>query len=217
MVQGKQKISFFTVMVSPGAFIKSPLAQKRGYYWLLAFVVGFLYLLGKANLIGAGYEHESYIIMLASLILSIPVGWLIFYVASFSLYWVGKLFRGVATFDNVMRAFVWSRVPEVFQLAVWMIAILYWDWIVFTDIFTPYQGAPLFLTFFFIAQFILVIWKVFILFQTLAVVQGYSPWMAVWNVLLTWLVLVVIDYYITWLLGTGYSCIYLSMRLFLQI
>lgn len=217
MANNEQKFNFFSVMLTPRSFIRSAFAHRRGFYWLLALIVGFIYGLDKASLIGAGYENESLFVLVSVVILSIPIGWFIFYIASTILYWIGKLFKGKAGFEDVMRAFVWSRVPEVFQLVAWGFAIFYWDWVVFTDLFMPYEGAPIFLTLFFSVQFIFAIWKLIILFQALGTVQTYSPWFAVWNVLLTWAVLMVMDYYIAWLLGAGYHWIFISMRGLLNI
>ena len=114
-----KRINPFEVLVNPRGFIHKALGRTKKASLIFAWLLGMTYLYGKAYTFGLGNTYALSHIVVFCLVLSIPVGYFLLYITSFLLYWVGKIFHGAATFDEVFAAFVWTRVPEGFVFLGW--------------------------------------------------------------------------------------------------
>src|SRR3990167_3443721 len=163
------------------------------------------YLFGKAYTFGLGSAYTLGHILLFCLIFAIPVGYILLYVTAFILYWVGKIFNGKASFEEVFAAFTWTRVPEFFILMIWFALIGFFGPNAFTAIIVTATPIPLFVLGLIGLQMVFAIWEAVILFHALGEVQGLSAWIAIWNVFFAWIVLFFIDLTFNWFLVRGFD------------
>lgn len=202
------------VLTNPRGFIHRALAKTKKASLVFAWLLGMTYLFGKSYTFGLGKSYDLSHILLFCLVLSIPVGYFLLYITSFLLYWVGKIFQGVATFDEVFSVYVWTRVPEGFILLGWFGLVGFFGQYAFTTAIIASTPISLIVIVLIGFQVIFAIWEAVILFQTLGEVQKISAWVAVWNVLFTWILLFFIDLSFNWLLIKGFDWAPLANLLF---
>lgn len=199
----KKRYNPFRVMIDPRGFMRKELPTKFSSGWWIALVVGIVWLFTEANTFSLGYEIRLWGILLFCIVSAIPIGYLILYVFSLLLYGIGKIFDGKATFNQVYRAFLWSRVPELFNFLSWAILIGIYG----REVFTPsvmYSGPiPYVVMILITLQVIFSVWETIILFHTLGEVQGFSAWIAVWNVLFVWIILMLVEGTFQWIVAKG--------------
>lgn len=211
------KYSPFKVMTDPRGFMRSPAAQVRGLHWILAAMVGFVWLLGKFYLYALGMQYTLVQILIGSLIFAIPVGLVIFCVSAFCLHLTGKIFRGKGTFKDLYSAFAWSRVPEFFQLISWIALIVMNGRSVFTPALVAQDQMSVAVLILLVVQIVFSFWKSIILFHTVGEVQGFSAWIAIWNVVFAWVLLLCIDYGVNVLVSVGLNYQTVAMQTLLHI
>ena len=192
-------------MSNPREFIHQGLPKTNRASWVFAWLLGMTYLFGKAYTFGLGSAYTLGHILLFCVIFAIPVGFILLYVTAFALYWVGKIFNGVASFEEVFGAFVWTRVPEVFILIIWFLLIEFFGSAAFTATVITAVPIPLFVLGLIGLQMVFAIWEAVILFHSLGEVQGLSAWIAIWNVFFAWVVLFFIDLIFNWFLVRGFD------------
>jgi len=203
------------VLVNPREFIHEGLAKTNKASVVIAWLLGMTYLFGKAYTFTLGNVYTLKEIVLFCIIFAIPVGYIILYITSFFLYWVGKIFNGKASFEEVLSAFVWTRVPEGFILLGWAGLIGFFGSYAFTLMVVTATPIPLFVLGLIGLQMIFGVWEAVILFHALGEVQGISAWIAVWNVLFTWVILFFVDLSFNWFLVRGFDWKPLANLLFL--
>lgn len=209
------KINPLQVMVSPRRFIHEGLAKTNRASIVIAWLLGMTYLFGKAYTFGLGNIYMIGPIVLFCAVFAIPVGYVLLYVTSFFLYWVGKIFNGMASFENVFAAYVWTRVPEGFILLVWVGLIAIFGRFTFTTMVITATPMPLIVIGLIGIQMIFAIWEAVILFHALGEVQRISAWIAVWNVFFTWVILFFVDLIFNWFLIRGFDWKPIANLLFL--
>jgi hypothetical protein len=200
-----KRLNPFKVLTDPRGFINKALrkTKKAGVYF--AALLGMTYLFGKAYTFGLGGVYSLSHIVVFCLILAIPVGFFLLYITSFLLYWVGKIFKGAATFEEVFAAYTWTRLPEVFILLGWFGIVGVFGGYAFTTSVITATPIPLVIIALVIFQMVFAVWEVIILFHALGEVQKISAWVAVWNVLFAWVLLFFIDFSFNWFLIKGFD------------
>ncbi len=193
-MKNKFKLNPLKVMVDPRGFMKIRQAKSKIAVLLLAWIVGIVLVFAKSYALGLGNQFSPLVIIVTAVILGIPIGYFVFYITAFFLYLTGKIFRGIGSFSDLLYAFVWSRVPELFQLIAWIGIIALYKYRAFTPFYIFGQNISILAYLLLIAQVVFTVWKSIILFHTVGEVQGYSAWVAIWNVLLTFAILFCIDY-----------------------
>lgn len=209
-----QKKQPFRVMKDPRGFIRRVLLEKQPLHWVLAFLVGAVWLFSKAYTYILGFKYSVVTITLGSLLLAIPVGFVLIYLTSYLLYITGKVFKGQGTYPEITEAYAWSRVPELFVLLSWLIMVGLYGQKMFTPILTT-GAVPILVFGLLLIQIVFWLWQSVILFHTLGEVQKFSAWVAIWNVLLAWLILVVLDNSLDWVVIKGLNLRPMAVR-FLQ-
>lgn len=209
-----KKINPFRILTKPREFIHEGLEKTRKASLFFALFLGMTYLFGKAYTFGLGNSYTLSHIILFCVVLAIPVGYVLLYVTSFFLYWVGKIFQGAATFDEVFAAFVWTRLPEFFIFLGWLGLIGVFGGYAFTSAIIIATPIPLIVIGLIGFQIVFAIWEAIILFQTLGEVQKISAWVAVWNVLFTWIIMFILDFSFNWFLIKGFDWAPLANLLF---
>lgn len=210
-----KRLNPFRVLTKPREFIYEGLAKTQKAGFVIAWLFGMTYLFGKAYTFGLGKEYILSHIILFCVIFAVPVGYLLLYVTSFFLYWVGKIFNGAASFQEVFAAYLWTRVPEGFILLGWFGLIGVFGGYAFTSAVLSTTPIPLIVTGLIVWQMIFAIWEAVILFHALGEVQRISAWIAVWNVLFTWVILFFVDLSLNWILVRGFDWKPLANLLFL--
>jgi hypothetical protein len=195
----------FRVLTSPREFIHERMHDARGASLWISFFLGMSYLFGKAYTFSLGKMYTLTHIIVFCLILAIPVGLVLLQITSFFIYWVGKMFNGIATFSEVYAAFTWTRVCEVFIFLGWVGMVSLFGSFAFTTSVVTFTPVPLVVILLLGTQVVFGIWESIILFQTLGEVQGFSAWIAVWNVLFAWVILFFVDLSFNWFLVRGFD------------
>ncbi len=209
-----KRLNPFEVLTDPRNFIHKVLGKTKNASMIFAWLLGMTYLYGKAYTFGLGNSYTLSHIVIFCLVLSIPVGYFLLYITSFLLYWVGKIFHGAASFDEIYSAFVWTRLPEVFILLGWFGLVGFFGGQAFTTAIIATTPISLVVIVLIGIQVVFGIWEAIILFHALGEVQKVSAWVAVWNVLFTWILLFFIDLSFNWLLIKGFDWAPLANLLF---
>ncbi len=204
----------FEVLTNPRGFIHKALCKTRKASPIIAWLLGMTYLFGKAYTFGLGKTYALSHIIVFCIVFAIPIGYFLLYITSFLLYWVGKIFKGIATFDEIFAAFVWTRVPEGFILLGWFGLVYFFGASAFTSAVITATPIPLIVIGLIGLQVVFAVWQAIILFHALGEVQRISAWVAVWNVLFTWILLFFIDLSFNWLLIKGFDWAPLANLLF---
>jgi len=216
-MNGNRKLNPFKVMVDPRGFMRSFDARVKKSHWLIAGIVGFVWLFGKFYLYSLGYRFSVVALVIAALVLAIPVGLVIFNISGFLLHLTGKIFRGQGNFSDLYSAFAWSRVPEFFQMLSWIGLLFFFGGYSFTPILIAQEQLTLTVIALLSVQIICSIWKSIILFHTVGEVQGFSAWVAIWNVIFAWVILLCIDYGFNLIISAGLNYKIIAMQSFLHL
>lgn len=187
------KKNIFKVMSDPRGFMRSLRKCQIGKVPLyLLWVIGMVYLIRQA----VGYQLSLYfpygIILLSCAILAIPFGFIILYLYAFFLFWAGKLFKGKATYGELVSAAGYGRVPEIFVVFAWLLLALVLGQATFSHIYVL-NGLPPFIMTMLYVQIFFYIWEFVITLHTIGEVQGFSAWMAIWNCVLAGVIVVLIS------------------------
>ena len=199
------KKNIFNIMVNPRGFIKSLPKEKIGSMPLfLAWVIGMVYLMRQAT----GFQLSFYFsygwIVLASIVLAIPVGYIIMYIFAFFMYWAGKLFKGKASYKDLFSATAYARVPEVFVLISWILLIALLGQVTFTQVYVL-VGLPPLISMLMFAQIVFYLWELIISLHTIGEVQGFSAWMSLWNYIIAGVIVLLIAFFIEFMVAIAFS------------
>ena len=189
----KQKTNPFRVMIDPRGFMKDLSPSVRRYSWLVAWVFGTVLLMTKAFAFSLGVNNEAGWIFLLAVIFGIPVGYLAIYLYSFFLHITGKIFRGRATFQQIVDAYTWTRIVEIFPLLSWICLMGLFGKFAFSPDFLNSQQYALLIFGLIGVQALSQVWEIVILFHTLGEVQGLSAWITIWNVLFASVLFLIVD------------------------
>jgi hypothetical protein len=189
------KKNIFKVMIDPRGFIKEIPTSKIGKIpLLLAWVVGLVILMREA----AGFQLSLTIpfsyILLGCLLLAIPFGYIILNLFSLLILWSGKLFKGIASYNQIVSALTYSRVPEIFVVICWVLIILLLGPSAFTQIYVLMELPQIVMILIFTQTFFY-IWEFVISLHTIGQVQGFSAWMSLWNLILSGVILMAIAFF----------------------
>ncbi len=198
----KQNANVFRVMVDPRGFMRDFSPAMRRYSWAIAWVFGTVLLMAKAFAFSLGVVYSAGYIFLGALIFGIPAGYIAIYLYSFFLYMTGKIFRGNATFQQVMDAYTWTRVVELFPLLSWLCLMALFGKYAFTPEFLDSQKYMFLVSALIGVQAVSQVWEVVILFHTLGEIQGLSAWITIWNVLFASVLFLIVDGAINWMFSS---------------
>ncbi|HHY73114.1 MAG TPA: tetratricopeptide repeat protein [Bacillus bacterium] len=139
---------------------------KRWHMFIISYVVGTTSILTRFYLKNASeYLSLSSIIIIAILLGPIS-GYIRLIIGAFLAKIIGKLFKGKATYDQMLIVNVWSSVPIILTIPIWVIEIIVFGPSLFTE--DPYNSISnwtmgfLFIALSFI-EFLLEVWS-FIIF-----------------------------------------------------
>ena len=115
-------------------------------------------------------------------------GYAFFSMWSYVVVWVGRLFKGQATFQQARAAYAWSAVPLMVNVPLWLLLVLINGDLQFFGVQDQIMidgPAVLVLFLILIGKLVFAIWSVVLYLQALAEVQQFSVLRAVGNVILS--------------------------------
>ena len=204
---------WFKIWVAPKETLRAVVDyDPKHRFTTLSFIYGFLWMLSMCQTISLGHFYGVIAITVASIILAIPVGYILMSISTLFFLWTGKLFRGKANFFEVRAAVAWANVPSLVTIVTWIIMMVaYGSRLFMADKgkIEPSFGLP---DVIFIIQLVIAIWAIVILIFGIAEVQRFSAWRAFGNflvvvciwVLLTFLAMYLIAYFSHALLNLNY-------------
>jgi hypothetical protein len=197
---------WLSMWVHPRATIESRIRIPRKYIWVLAWIYGFSSLLSLCQSFPEVLHIGISAILLWTVILAAPWGYVIFAFWSALVLLAGKIFKGQATFLSVRSAYAWSCVPLIANIPIWLILIIFYGNLLFFGLDQGGQvslpGPSLVLLFLLLsAKLVFSIWSLVVYLQALAEVQGYSMMRSIGTVVLAAIFVLVILYFL-WALLT---------------
>ncbi len=195
------KKSIFKVMADPRGFMKALPADKIGKIPLfLAWIVGMVFVMRQS----AGFQLSLHMpfgyLILGCLVLAIPFGYIILNLFSLLILWSGKLFKGIGSFNQILSAVTFGRVPEIFIVLCWILLIVILGPATFTQVYMLID-LPQVVTILLFTQLFFYIWEFVITLHTVGQVQGFSAWMSLWNFILAGIVLLAITFVFEFLIA----------------
>ena len=191
--------------VKPRQTIRTVLDERSTNYrflWL-CLIYGLQYMFQASQFMALGQSSSLLMILLFSVILAIPVGYIVFNVMSFFYFLLGKIIKGKGSFKEVRAATYWSSVPLVVSIVVWVVLMVMHG----NNLFVPgYEkqlvgmAVSLNVVFGFV-QIAIGIWGLVILLHALGEVQGFSAWMALLNVFLGGLAIFILLFLVGWVVS----------------
>lgn len=188
----EHKNPWLTIWTQPRATIAQIVRENpnRSLWWLAA-IYGFSSLLGLFQSMALGTSVGLVGIVLLAIIFSAIYGYIGFAIWSAFVLWVGKLFKGHATFKTIRASYAWSCVPVIVNIPLWVLVIVLFG----QQVFMNFQNAGepsvvLFFLFFILAvKVIVAIWSLVIFINALAEVQKYSILRSIGNILVAGIIL----------------------------
>ena len=215
-MEKNKKTNPFKVMIDPRGFIQTFKEKKVSSGWILAAMMGLVWIFEKGYSFYIGnYLNLSWIII-SALIFAIPVGYALIYLGAFVLYWTGKIFNGTASYENVYQAYLRVQVTQFFMVLSWAGLIAIYGQFAFIPAMIMGTALPIAVVFLIGMQIVFKFWQAVILFHTLGEVQGCSAWVMIWNVLISWGVLLIIDNIFDWIIGKSFMLESLAVKAFLH-
>ncbi|MBS0616032.1 MAG: YIP1 family protein [Verrucomicrobia bacterium] len=199
---------WLTMWVRPRDTIRDIVrTNPKSQFFLLSAVYGFPMLLQLAQNLSLGATMSTALILIVSLILATPLGALLINAIAGLLYWTGGWIGGKAPFGHVRAAVAWSNVPNIVNLAIWLILTAHFGSALYQRTFAEmtFVGPELALVFFgFLIQVVVSVWGFIMILKTLGEVQGFSAWKALLNILIPLFMVWIAFMVVMWL---GYAFI----------
>lgn len=197
-MEEERKFNPLAIMVNPRGFMRKTMNDRKHSVWWVAWIFGLIWGLSKANDFGLGLHFPLAWILLGIAVLAIPIGYLIFFLASIFLHWTGKILKGQGTHHQLFLAYAWSKIPLVFVLIAWIGLIIIYKEVTFTSQVFNRDVVPVAVLWLFGGISIFWVWSAVIGFHAVGEVQKFSAWIAIWNLLFTWVCLSIVDFIVMW-------------------
>ncbi len=186
-----------TVWTKPRETIRQIITINPALYFLpLCAIYGFPILIHIARFFALGASLPGWSILLMAIVLSPIAGFIGISFWSLLLLWTGKWIKGKANYEKVRASVAWANVPNVVNVAVWLILGLTMG----AGLFMPGFGAAIsvgmarFILVLSMIQLVAMIWGLVILLIMLSEVQKFSIWRAIANIAMPCVILVVLSY-----------------------
>ncbi len=168
-------------------------ANPEHLVWRLAAILGFSDVLDIAVTISMGDNLGWPTIFLIAVIAGPILGVIYLYIGSALICWTGHWIGGKASSQNIRAAFVWSGVPIIWSLILWIPQLALLGQELFTTETPIIDATPLlaYILLGFVAiETIIAIWAIVVFLKCLGQVQGFSAWKALGNGVLATLVII---------------------------
>lgn len=192
---------WLSIWVRPRETIRALVSYNVNYRFLiLSAVCGFLYMLQSSQFLSLGQESSLLSILIVSLILAIPIGYIVFNVSAVFMYFVGKLIKGKGKYKEVRAAIYWASVPNLVSIFLWIVMMIAFGKTLFVTGFEENLSSGALGMIFAVAilHIAVAIWGLIILVKAIGEVQGFSAWMGLLNAFLSGLALSIVLFIISW-------------------
>lgn len=166
------------IWTSPKETIQAIIAHRPSYQLgLMCMIYGFVWCLSSAQSFYLGDVYSLLAIVIGSLLLAAPIGYVILSLTA-GFFWIaGRLFKGTAPFQHIRAAVAWSNVPVAVTLLIWLVLIGLQG----NDLFAfpaALSGQFSIVDILATIQSAMGVWSVVILVGMIAQVQRFSNWKA---------------------------------------
>jgi len=187
---------WLSIWTSPRTTMRGIIERDvKHHFKILCFIYGLIVLLNTSRSALLGATYPLWAIVILSLILAFPVGYIGMNISSLLFFWIGKLFKGSGSFLQVRSAVAWSTVPSIISIVCWIVLIalfrasLFHGPVLIQDASTT---AMYLLQIMLLVQFIMGVWGFIIFLHGLGEVQSFSAWISLLNVIIVMIVWVLI-------------------------
>ncbi len=175
---------WFTMWTRPRQTIRTLLHAKFkiSMYSLAALYAlqGFFY---YANYDSAGISFPFYVILIGALILCPFLGFIWIHFSSWIFHFTGRWLEGKAPRSHLQVAIVWSKIPILINLFLWLVFLIAYPNYVFI-----LDAGGLSSVFMNLCSLISSIWSLVLLIQSLREVQSFSISRSIFNIFLAWII-----------------------------
>jgi hypothetical protein len=153
------------------------------YLSYFSFIVGFVALLDYATRMALGNYMNRPLIIVLSVVLAIPVGYILLNIFAFFIFITGKALMGRGRFRQVRCALAFSRAPMLINVFSWIaLIVLYYPTLFSKELSGHMQAHDYGLLFFLLViQLIFAIYALVLLVGALSVVQEFGLWKSFFN------------------------------------
>ena len=187
---------WINIWFHPAKTIRSIINYNPSYgFFGLASILGFVILLNYAQTFSLGQAIPVGVLILVSLVLSAPIGWLAIAIQSWFLTFIGRWFGGVAPYSHVKSAVAWANLPNIINIVGWFVLIAYYGSDIFNNDFSTsslIENSQGVLISILLLQFVQSIWSLVIQIICLAEVHQYSAWRSIFTVIVATLLTIAV-------------------------
>jgi hypothetical protein len=171
-----------SMWAQPRSTVRALILKSPSYgLFRLAIIFSLQSIFFYANWWSFGVKFQYPAILLVGLVLAPLVGLLWIYLVGVIFYLTGRILKGNATQNQLRTAVVWSKIPSLATLLIWLIFIFSSPNEAFIQ---NGVSSSVWLTFFIL---ILGTWSLLLLVQGIREIQGFSLTRSVFNVFLAFL------------------------------
>jgi hypothetical protein len=188
---------WMSIWTKPRATIQQIVdTNPRKFVVRLTCIEGFASYLDHARFLrNLGDKYDWPIIFAIAAIVGPIAGLIALYFVAAMISWTGKWIGGKATSGNIRAAIVWSGVPTIWGLILWIPELVLFGQALFTSAKIPGIHARLSLWFMFLGFGVINVtiytWAAVVYLKCLGQVQGFSIWKVLYNQTLATLVSIV--------------------------
>ncbi|MBI9049738.1 MAG: YIP1 family protein [Anaerolineaceae bacterium] len=191
----KTRSPYLSIWIHPRETIRHILETNPDNHVLLfAMILGVL----KAFDVASDNYIGDTLPFLGTIMLCIVSGMIIgpirLYIYALLYHWVGTLFGGIGNQKEIRTAYVWSSMPTMFTLPIWILLLFIYGEELFMEYSPNLESHPLLFLLslpLFVIIVILSIWSFILLILNLSEVQQFSIWRALATYFLPFLVLLI--------------------------
>ena len=103
---------WLSIWVKPRETIRALVDYNVNFRFIvMCAIYGILYMLQTSQFLALGRSSSLLVIIILSVVLAIPAGYIVFNISSFFAFLLGKLIKGKGSFKQVRTVTYWSTVP----------------------------------------------------------------------------------------------------------
>lgn len=182
---------WLSMWLKPKETIQAQLEKPSSYsFWGLISIYGFLSLLNLFQSMVLGEILSVGWVILLSVLLSPVWGYILISIWSWIMSVTGRWLKGEGSFSQLRVTFAYSCVPFTVSAFIWILMILGFSPILFSDVPNHLLSYPQTLIFLGLltVKMIMAIWAFILYVQSLCVVQKFSVLKSILNVVIAWIV-----------------------------
>ncbi len=163
---------WITIWTEPKQTVRALIQVDSHYgYWVLAGLYGLSSCFYGVHLYSWSLAAALPVSWLPLLMISPVLGAIALNLEAWILYWISKLFKGVATYSEVRCAVAWAKIPLAIGLLMWVCFAVFSPHVSFIEYLTGV--SVVFIIFIFFAIYL---WSAVLLIEEIVEIQFFSEW-----------------------------------------